>query len=81
MLPLGSRTIFCQWAKSLGCKVIGTVGSDEKIEIAKNYGCSEVINYTKQDFQKEVMNITNQEGLPVVYDGVGKVTMVKSLCV
>ena len=75
----GVGQIFCQWAKSLGCKVIGTVGSDEKIEIAKNYGCSEVINYTKQDFQKEVMNITNQEGLPVVYDGVGKVTMVKSL--
>ena len=75
----GVGQIFCQWAKSLGCKVIGTVGSDEKIEIAKNYGCAEVINYTKQDFQKEVMNITNQEGLSVVYDGVGKVTMIKSL--
>ena len=49
------------------------------IEVAKNSGCTEVINYTKQDFQREVMNITNQEGLPVVYDGVGKITMVKSL--
>ncbi len=75
----GVGQIFCQWAKSLGCTVIGTVGSDEKIEIAKAYGCSHVINYNKYDFQKEVMKITNDEGLPVVYDGVGKVTMEKSL--
>ncbi|MFL2893586.1 MAG: quinone oxidoreductase family protein [Candidatus Pelagibacter sp.] len=75
----GVGQIFCQWAKSLGCNVIGTVGSDEKIEIAKKYGCSEVINYSKNDFQKEVMKISNNEGLPVVYDGVGKVTMEKSL--
>ena len=40
----GVGQIFCQWAKSLGCKVIGTVGSDEKIELAKKYGCDEVIN-------------------------------------
>ena len=75
----GVGQIFCQWAKSLGCKVIGTVGSDEKIKIAEQYGCSYVINYNKNDFQKEVMKITNNEGLPVVYDGVGKVTMEKSL--
>lgn len=75
----GVGQIFCQWAKSLGCSVIGTVGSDEKIHTAKQYGCSEVINYNKQDFHEEVMKITNDEGLPVVYDGVGKVTMVKSL--
>ena len=75
----GVGQIFCQWAKSLGCTVIGTVGSDEKIETAKAYGCSHVINYNKYDFQKEVMKITNDEGLPVVYDGVGKVTMEKSL--
>jgi len=75
----GVGQIFCQWAKSLGCTVIGTVGSDEKIEIAKAYGCSHVINYNKYDFQKEVMKITSDEGLPVVYDGVGKVTMEKSL--
>ena len=48
-------------------------------EIAKEYGCSHVINYNKDDFQKEVMKITNNVGLPVVYDGVGKVTMEKSL--
>lgn len=75
----GVGQIFCQWAKSLGCKVIGTVGSNEKIKIAEQYGCSYVINYNKNDFQKEVMKITNNEGLPVVYDGVGKVTMEKSL--
>ena len=75
----GVGQIFCQWAKSLGCSVIGTVGSDEKIEIAKKFGCSHVINYSKDDFQKKVMEITNEEGLPVVYDGVGKITMEKSL--
>ena len=75
----GVGQIFCQWAKSLGCAVIGTVGSDEKINIAKQYGCSHVINYNKEDFQKEVMKITNNSGLPVVYDGVGKITMEKSL--
>ena len=75
----GVGQIFCQWAKSLGCSVIGTVGSDEKIEIAKKFGCDHVINYSKDDFQKKVMEITNEEGLPVVYDGVGKVTMEKSL--
>ena len=75
----GVGQIFCQWAKSLGCRVIGTVGSDEKINIAKKYGCSDVINYSKEDFHKKVMEITNNEGLPVVYDGVGKVTLEKSL--
>ena len=75
----GVGQIFCQWAKSLGCKVIGTVGSDEKIQKAKEYGCSFVINYNKDDFQKQVMKITDDKGLPVVYDGVGKVTMEKSL--
>ena len=75
----GVGQIFCQWAKSLGCNVIGTVGSDEKIEKAKEYGCSHVINYNKNDFQKEVMKITKDVGLSVVYDGVGKVTMEKSL--
>ena len=75
----GVGQIFCQWAKSLGCNVIGTVGSDEKIDIAKKFGCHHVINYSKDDFQKKVMELTNKEGLPVVYDGVGKVTMEKSL--
>ena len=75
----GVGQIFCQWAKSLGCNVIGTVGSDEKIEIAKKNGCSEVINYKKDDFTKKVKEITNGKGVPVVYDGVGKSTLQKSL--
>jgi NADPH:quinone reductase len=70
----GVGQIFCQWAKSLGCKVIGTVGSDEKIEIAKTNGCDHVINYSKENFADKVKEITNGEGVPVVYDGVGKKT-------
>ena len=75
----GVGQIFCQWAKSLGCKVIGTVGSDEKIELARKYGCEEVINYSRENFKERVMEITNTVGLPVVYDGVGKVTLENSL--
>ena len=70
----GVGQIFCQWAKSLGCKVIGTVGSDEKIIIAKKNGCDFVINYSKDDFVKKVLEITKGKGVPVVYDGVGKNT-------
>ena len=75
----GVGQIFCQWAKSLGCKVIGTVGSKEKVEIAKKNGCDEIINYNKEDFAKKVMEITDGKGVPVVYDGVGKSTFEKSL--
>ena len=75
----GVGQIFCQWAKSLGCKIIGTVGSEEKIDIAKKNGCDEVINYNKEDFAKKVMEITDGKGVPVVYDGVGKSTFEKSL--
>ena len=75
----GVGQIFCLWAKSLGVKVIGTVGSDEKIDLAKKNGCDEVINYSKEDFAKKVMELTEGKGLPVVYDGVGKSTFEKSL--
>tara|TARA_B100000427_G_scaffold279629_1_gene249875 strand:+ start:1807 stop:2778 length:972 start_codon:yes stop_codon:yes gene_type:complete len=74
----GVGQIFCQWAKSLSVKVIGTVGSDEKIDLAKKNGCDEVINYSKEDFAKRVMELTNGKGVPVVYDGVGKTTFEKS---
>jgi len=74
----GVGQIFCQWAKSLNVKVIGTVGSDEKIDLAKKYGCDEVINYSKEDFAKKVMELTDNKGVPVVYDGVGKSTLEKS---
>jgi len=75
----GVGQIFCQWAKSLGVKVIGTVGSDEKINLAKQNGCSEIINYSKDDFAKKVMELTNGKGVPVVYDGVGKSTFENSI--
>ena len=75
----GVGQIFGQWAKSLGCKIIGTVGSDEKIIKAKSYGYDEVINYNKEDFSKKVLEITGKKGVPVVYDGVGKSTFEGSL--
>jgi NADPH2:quinone reductase len=75
----GVGQIFCQWAKSLNVKVIGTVGSEEKIELAKKNGCDEVINYSKDDFSKKVLELTDGKGLSVVYDGVGKSTFEKSL--
>jgi len=75
----GVGQVFCQWAKSLGCKVIGTVGSDEKINIAKKNGCDFVINYSKDDFAKKVLELTKGMGVNVVYDGVGKNTFHKSI--
>ena len=75
----GVGQIFAQWANSIGAKVIGTVGSDEKIKIAKENGYEHVINYTKEDFTKKVMEITNNEGVPAIFDGVGKNTFKGSL--
>ncbi|MDB3858027.1 quinone oxidoreductase [Pelagibacteraceae bacterium] len=75
----GVGQIFAQWANSIGAKVIGTVGSDEKIKIAEENGYAHVINYTKDDFAKKVMEITNNEGVPAVFDGVGKNTFKGSL--
>jgi len=75
----GVGQIFCQWAKSLGCKVIGTVGTEEKIKIAKENGCEHVINYSKENFSEKVKEITNGLGVPVVYDGVGKKTFNQSI--
>ena len=75
----GVGQIFTQWAKSLGCKVIGTVGSDEKMSIAKKNGCDFVINYSKEDFAKKVLEFTKGKGVPAVYDGVGKKTLEGSI--
>ena len=75
----GVGQIFCQWAKSLGCKLIGTVGSEKKIELAKKNGCDKVINYSKDDFATKVLELTNGSGVSVVYDGVGKNTFEKSI--
>ena len=75
----GVGQIFAQWAKSIGAKVIGTVGSNEKIEIAKANGYENVINYSKDDFTKEVMKLTNNNGVSAVFDGVGKDTFKGSI--
>jgi NADPH2:quinone reductase len=75
----GVGLLACQWAKHLGVTVIGTVGSDAKAKLARDHGCTHVIDYTKEDFVKRVDEITNGKKLPVVYDSVGKDTFMKSL--
>ena len=75
----GVGQIFGQWANSIGAKAIGTVGSDEKIKIAQENGYQHVINYSKENFVDEVMKITNNKGVPAVFDGVGKKTFKGSI--
>jgi NADPH:quinone reductase len=75
----GVGLILSQWAKAIGATVIGTVGSDEKAELARAHGCDYPIVYTRQDFVAEVKRITDGRKLPVVYDGVGRDTFMKSL--
>jgi NADPH2:quinone reductase len=75
----GVGLIVCQWAKALGATVIGTVGSDEKSELARAHGCDHPIVYTRHDFVAEVDRITAGSKLAVVYDSVGKDTFFKSL--
>jgi NADPH:quinone reductase len=75
----GVGLILTQWAKALGAKVIGTVGSPEKMEIARAHGCAHVIDYSREDVAARVKEITNGKGVPVVYDGVGQATLVTSL--
>lgn len=75
----GVGLIATQWLKALGVTVIGTVGSDEKAEIARAHGCDHVIVYTREDFPSRVREITGGRGVPVVYDSVGKATFDGSL--
>jgi NADPH2:quinone reductase len=75
----GVGQIACQWAKHLGATVIGTVGSDEKVALARANGCDHVIVYTREDFVERVREITGRRGVRVVYDGVGKDTFAGSL--
>jgi NADPH2:quinone reductase len=75
----GVGLIACQWAKSLGATVIGTVGNEEKAKIAKAHGCDHPIVYSREDFVARVKEITRDQKLPVVYDSVGKDTFMKSL--
>jgi NADPH2:quinone reductase len=75
----GVGLIMCQWAAALGATVIGTVGTEEKAELAREHGCAHPVVYSKQDFVAEVNRITDGEKLPVVYDSVGRDTFLKSL--
>lgn len=75
----GVGLIACQWAKHLGATVIGTVSSEEKAKLAADHGCDHPVIYTKEDFAKRVHEITSGEGVPVVYDSVGKDTFMQSL--
>jgi NADPH:quinone reductase len=75
----GVGLIFSQWAKALGVKVIGTVGSPEKVAIAKAHGCAHVIDTSREDVVARVKEITKGKGVPVAYDGVGLATYMQSL--
>jgi len=75
----GVGLIFCQWARAIGATVIGTVGSEEKAELAKANGCTHTIQYRQEDFVGKVKEITDGKGVSVVYDGVGKDTFMGSL--
>lgn len=75
----GVGLIACQWARAIGVTMIGTVGSDEKAELAKAHGCTHVINYNKENFVERVKEITGGAGVPVVYDSIGKDTFIPSL--
>ncbi|MGJ7384171.1 NADPH:quinone reductase, partial [Morganella morganii] len=75
----GVGQIACQWAKALGAKMIGTVGSDEKAQKAKAAGAWETINYNKEDIVERVLALTDGEKVGVVYDSVGKDTWLPSL--
>ncbi len=75
----GVGLIACQWAKAIGATIIGTVGSAEKAALAKENGCTHVINYRTEDYVARVKEITGGRGCDVVYDGVGKDTFPSSL--
>lgn len=75
----GVGLLVCQWAKALGATVIGTVGSEAKAELARANGCDHPILYKQEDFAARVREITGGEGVPVVYDSIGKDTFNASL--
>jgi NADPH:quinone reductase len=75
----GVGLVACQWARAIGVTMIGTVSSDEKAEIARAYGCAHTIVTSREDIAKRVREITGGKGVPVVYDSVGKDTLMASL--
>jgi NADPH2:quinone reductase len=75
----GVGLIAVQWAKNLGAMVIGTVGSEDKRELATSHGCDHVLNTRQEDWAARVREITGGAGVPVVYDSIGKETWNGSL--
>jgi len=75
----GIGLIACQWARHLGATIIGTVSTPQKAALAKEYGFTHLINYKTEDFVKRTKEITNGQGVDVVYDAVGKDTYPASL--
>lgn len=75
----GVGLIASQWARHLGATVIGTVGSDDKAELARAHGCHHVIVYTRENFVERVRELTDGRGVAVVYDSVGQATFMGSL--
>ncbi|MGV8073157.1 MAG: quinone oxidoreductase [Syntrophobacteraceae bacterium] len=75
----GVGLMVCQWAKHLGATVIGTVGSHEKLKLARSHGCDYPILYREENFALRVKDITGGRGVDVVYDSVGQATFMKSL--
>jgi NADPH2:quinone reductase len=75
----GVGTVLTQWARHLGARVIGVVGSDEKAELARENGCHHVIVSSREAIVSRVRQLTGGEGVPVVYDGVGRATFDASL--
>ena len=75
----GIGLIAAQWARHLGATIIGTVSSADKAALAKAAGCTHVINYKTEDFVKRTRELTNGQGVDVVYDAVGKDTYPGSL--
>lgn len=75
----GVGLIFTQWARLLGIKVIGTVSTDAKAEVARAHGCEHTIVYTREDVATRVRELTDGAGVPVVYDSIGKTTYHSSI--
>jgi NADPH2:quinone reductase len=75
----GVGSIFTQWAQLLGIKVIGTVSSDEKAEMARAQGCWQTIVYTREDVATRIRELTDGAGVPVSYDSIGRTTVPSSL--
>jgi len=75
----GVGLIFCQWARLLGVRVIGTVSTDEKAAIARSHGCAETIVYPREDVAARVRDLTDGAGVPVAFDSIGRTTVASSL--